>query len=469
MRLRAVPAAAALLGAIGLAAPARAQAVNGRASVALSGSYNQTFTDDPYPTKLTQAGPAVSIAPSGVLLIDTPLTAHTLTYAFSLSLPFTTDVTLVAAPLQYSHRFTYAGRYTLNELTSMSLGTSFSYTPLSTLGGSGDPSQTPVDSIPIGAAATISAGLTEGLTRQLSESSSLTQNTALTFGAPIDPTAVRAKTIGLTNSLSLSRRFSKDTLGLAAAVGVNFFTAAEGNGGFIDPNTQITDSLTLNWARPWTETLNTALSAGLTQVISPDAPTPTAVQPTGSLSFTYRRELSTLTAQYSHQAMPSLASGSVVFADSATLRFSLPIGQTGLSTSGSGGFTHSSPIAGTASSTLSSPTNVITSDAALTYKPTFAPTLTASLRGSVQRQVDTGDTMTSFTSVSFTSGSLTRVTVSLGLTYSYPSATAAQTVPSFPPALGMTGLMPSDVTTSDRIGVEPDALPDEQPAPATAP
>lgn len=458
MRLRAGPASAVLLGAIGLAAPARAQVVNGKASVALAGSYNQTLTDAPFPTDQTQAGPAVSIAPSGILLIDTPLTTNTLTYAFSLSLPFTREIKLVAAPLQYSHKLTYSGRYNLDEITSMSLGANFSYTPLLTLGGTGDPSQTPVDAIPVGAAASLSAGITEGLSRQLSEAWSLAQATGFTLGAPIDPTMIRSKTISLTNSLTLSKRFTADTLGLAATVGVNYFTAAEGNGGsYTDPATQITDSLTMTWMRPWTEQLTMNVSAGVTQVISPEALTPTSVQPTGSLSFVYRFDITTITASYSHQASPNLASGSVAFTDAATLRFTLPIGSTGLSTSGTGGFTHSEPIGGSGSTTVSSPTNVITSDVALTYKPWFAPMLSASLRGSLQRQVPTDDPTQGFT----------RLSTSLSLTYSYPNTNAAQTATVIPPALGMTGFTPSDVTASDRI--EADAPSEAPPAPETAP
>jgi hypothetical protein len=450
--------AAALLGTIGLAAPARAQRVDGRVSLTMSGAYNQTLTDAPYPTAATQAGPSISMAPSAVLLIDTPLTNHTLTYAFSVALPFTKDIKLVAAPLTYSHRFSYSGRYTVDDLTTVSLGGSFSYAPVNTLSGSGgDPTQTPVDASPVGAAYTLAASLTQGCNRQLSEEWSLTQSSSFSFGAPIDPALIHPKTLGTQDSITLSKRINKETVGVVATAAVNYFTIGEGAGGQItDPNTQITDSLALTWTHPWTDSLSMTLNAGVTQIISPAATTVTSVQPSGSVALNYRFDISTLTAQYAHQASPNLAAGSVAFTDSATLRFSLPIGSTGLSTSGTGGFTHSAPVGGNGTSLVGSPTNVIVSDAALTYKSQRLPSLSLSLRAQLQRQVPTDDPSQGFT----------RVSGSLSLSYSYPAANAAQTVPAMAPALGMPGFTPEDFASSDRPGVDPEPPPEPTPAPA---
>lgn len=448
-------AALALIGAMSVAAPARAQHVEGRFSLTASGSYNTVISDSPYPTALTLAGPSASLSPSGVLLIDSPRTENTLSYALTLNVPFTKDFQLTGAPISYSNRFSYSGRYELSERTSGTFLLSFAHTPQNVLGVSSDPTQTLLDPVPSGARYLLALSIQQGLTRQLSPSLSLQQTNGVNLNDPVNPLLITPKAIAVQNAVALSRSFAVDTVGFTLSVGTTHFTVSEGSGGaVVDPRTQITNNLALTWSRPLTTSLSLSAQAGATQIISPATATPTAIQPSGSLTFNYRLDPATLSAGYSHMATPNLLTSTVNFTDSATLRFSLPIGMTGLSAMGSGGFTHMEPLG---ASTLS-PTNTYLGDVSLTYHPTKAPTLAISARIQVSRQSGGSDAL----------GNFTRFSTALNLTYSYPSALAAMVAPPQAPSLGSTPYVPGASSAPSRMYQEP-AGGGEAPAPEPSP
>jgi hypothetical protein len=450
MRLRRDVAAAALIGVSSFAMPAEAQYVSWRTSLTGSGNYSYSLTDAPYPDAQTFAGPSVSLSPSLILLFDTPLTTNTLTYAFSLTLPFDKDLKLATGPLSYSNRLSYSGRYQLSEVSNVSLSLSGSHSPTRTTGFGGDASETQIDPVPAGASYLLSVSATESFTRQFDGGMSALQSTGLNLNAPFDPLVNQARTIGISNSLTFSRAFESHTLGVVASVAVSYFTLSEtAGGGVVDPHTGITDSLSLTWSHPLTPTLTTSAMLGVTQIINPGTETPTAVSPSGNASLTYNLDFATMTLTLAHGAAPNLVTGSVNFTDSGTLRFNLPIGQTGLSTSGTGGFTHMTPLG-----SLSSPTNIFLGDLSLSYHAAALPSLTLSGRASLQRQL-AGD-----------SSGFTRLTTSLSLAYSYPSATTAQVQANLPPALGATPYVPgASAPPEDR----PFDVPPEEPQPEPTP
>jgi hypothetical protein len=453
MRLRRSVAAAALLGATSLAAPARAQHFDGRASLTAGVTYNQTLTDAPYPTALTTAGPSVTLGPSAVLIYDTPLTNNTLTYSLTVGVPFTKQLQTNASSINYTNRLAYSGRFTLSELSTMTATLAVNHSPLHTLGIGADPSQAAADPVPAGAAYLLGVQAGEGFNRQLSQQLSLTQAASFTFNAPFDPLVISARTIGGQLSLGLNKQFDADTLGIQLAAAATYFTAGEtAGGGVTDPTLQMTNSLQLTYSRPLTELLTLAISAGASQVVNLSQPTPTAVQPTGTLAITYHLDLATATLNYAHMAAPNLATNSVNFTDSGTLRFSMPLGQTGLTGTGSAGITHTTPIG-----TGGEQTNVIMSDLSLVWRPISVPTLSLTARGQVQRQVGGGDV----------NGGFTRITTSLNLTYSYPSSNAAQLVPSMAPPVGALPYLTNDPTSTNRRFEGADAPPEAPAQPGT--
>lgn len=441
VRPRLAVAAGAFAGVLGFAAPARAQYVDWRAAFTMSGQYNRQVTDAPYPTAQTLSGPSIGLSPAINLLYDTPRTDNTFTYTFSINVPFTTSFTVKPIPLTYTNRLTYSGRYALSEVTTMSLMGNFSEAPLNSFTSVNDPTEAPIMTTPTGALVMLTATLQEGLTRQLKDSWSLTQSTSAGFGYPIDTALVRARTFTLQSSLTLSKNFAADTLGMTLTNSTNYFTASEGAFGAVAPaHTQLTNAFLGNWTRTFTPSFSSALSIGVTQLINPDGVNKTSAQPSGSLTLNYSRDLATVALSYQHMAMPNLTTGQINFVDTVAARFSLPFGpeKLGLSSSGSAGFTHSTPIGG--DGTPGAPSNVFVADAAANYKPPFAPTLATSLRFQVQRQVPSADPTAAFTAYA----------ISFSLMYAYPTVQAATVLPRMTPVFSVTNATPSDVSSSDR-------------------
>jgi hypothetical protein len=460
MRVRRGAATAALLAALGAPAPARAQhSLAWRASVTLTGAYTQTISDAPYPTAQTFAGPILGLSPSVSALIDTPRTENTLTYGFALSVPFSRELGSTSIPVSFANRFAYTGHYALNEITSATLGAGFTVTPLNGLDVSSDPTTTAIQSVPSGTAYMLSVNATEGIQRQLTERTSFAQAGGFIFGDPIDPTSTPARTYSAQNSFSITRSFSRDSIGGTLASQANFFTAALGPAPImmVTPATSAyANTLAANYVHTFNERFTVAISAGVTQTISPDAATLVVVQPTGTLGLTYSFDLAVAALGYAHQAMPDLLTGTIDFVDMVSMRFSVPVGVTGLVTTGTAGYTHSVPIAGSASSTAVAnalaASNTLLADVALNFTPRQVETLTVGVRGLVARQWSSGDVTDVSTALA---DDLTRYTVSLNFTYSYPNANAARVRPSLTPLYSALAPAPSNVVSTDRFFGDP--------------
>jgi hypothetical protein len=423
MRARRSLAVAALSMASTFARPALAQHFDWRAALTGAATYNKVLTDAPYPTALTTSGPSATLSPSISLVYDTPRTSHTFTYAFGMNFLFTKDFEVAASGISYNNRGNYQGRFQLSEISSITLGISVTHQPARSLSVGSDASQTIIDPVPSSAAYLLGSNLQETFTRQMSEETSLSQNANVLYNSPHNPLLVLPSTLGVQLGFSLQRQFTRDTLGVQVSAQGNYFTIGEGTGGVvIEPRVQFSNSLSLTWNRPFTETLTSALVFGITQVVSPAFENPIAFQPTGSLSLTYRLEPVVISASYAHQGAPNLSTGAVNFMDSGSLRLSVPVGDTGLATSGTGGFTHMLPVG---QSNVGS-SSVFMGDLGLTYRPPISDALSLGLRGQVQRQAGGADASQSFT----------RLSVSFSLTYAYPSANAAQPGPELPPTLG---------------------------------
>ncbi len=455
MRLRRAVASGALAGSLFAAAPARAQYVDWRASIGVSGSYNQSISDSPYPTTQTYAGPALGLTPTIVGVLDTPRTDNTLTYAFTLTAPLSERLATATTPLTYSNRLTYTGRFALSELTTMQLSAGLTQSPITGISTATSPTEAAVETAPTAGQLMLQLNATEGITRQLPDSWTFNHSIAAGFGCPIDPTLIRARTSTVQNAFGISHTFTADTLGITLSNQLTYVTPSEAGNGQVNPDSlEITNTAQANWLRPLTQSLGMAITAGATQVVSPKAETKTLIQPSGSFTLNYGLDPATVSLAYVHNAMPNLATGQTNFMDTGTLRFTAPFAaRTGLSTQGSFGYTRSIPIGG--DGTPQPATHVFVADAALSWAPPFTTVLTGSLRGQFQRQLPTADPTTGFT----------RYSITLTLTYSYPSNTAAPVRPRLSPVQSVQPPSPVEINTSDRLYT--DGF--NGPAPAEAP
>ncbi len=439
-----------MLAALGLAAPARAQYVDWRGSITLTGAYTRTLSNAAVPDALTYAGPSISLSPALVGLLDTPRTENTLTYGVSLTVPFTSQLGVQGSGFSYANRASYSGHYALSELTSLTFGVGVTQAPLYSLVPSQDATSASVQAVPAGVANLITTTVTEGVARAVSETTTFSQSGSFAFGDPIDPTTIRALTYSVSNSFGLTRSFWANTLGITLNNQLNYFTPSEGVAadGSIAPVTPAgsiyVNTLALNWLHPFSERLTGTLVAGVTQTLAPGTASLVAVQPTGSLTMNYEFNIAAAALVVAHVAQTNLATATVSFNDTATLRFSAPIGVTGFIASGSGGYTHAVPIpsaATPAEGALVGPSDVFVADAALAYTPLRVPTLTVGVRGVLTRQVLADSVADSFTSYS----------VALNLTYSYPNATAAMVRPTLAPLYSAQAPAPSDIISTERF------------------
>lgn len=427
---------ASALAMLAVAGPAEAQAVSGRASLSAGTSYSTTLTDAWYPTPMTMAGPSLSLSPSGTLLYDTPLTTNTFTASGSVVLMFTKDLPVKVGRVGYSTRADYAGHFTLSERASTTASLGLTLTPLSGIGGSVESAGAEVTAIPTETAYMLTLNGAQTFAYDLTESLSFNQGASLNSTIPIDPTSLRAFSLMPQVNLGINRRFNEDTVGFTVTGSANSFSNAE-LGGVVSPaHVDIADGATFSWNRNWTETFSTALSLGVTHTVSPSQETPPTVQPTGAVNLNYRFGVIAVSLSTTYQAMPNLATSTTSFSNANTLRISIPIGETGLGVSGTGGYTHQFPPGGGAGHT-----HVATGDVSLSWHPSFASTLGASLRTAINRQLLTTDPLNAFT----------RLSLSLSLSYSYPDAQAAQVPVQFPPALGQMPMRPSGAKNPDRF------------------
>ena len=197
------------------------------------------------------------------------------------------------------------------------------------------------------------------------------------------------------------------------------------------------------------------------------------VQPTGTAALTYSFNMATAALNYAHQAMPNIATGTVNFVDTVSLRFSLPIALTGLIAVGSVGYARMQPLTSAQSSVAAdnvlSTTNVVIGDAALNYQPRRVETLTLGVRGQITRQLASG-TISDTTAA--LEDDLTRYTISLNVTYSYPRANAALVRPSLAPLYSVQAPTPAEIISTDRFFGDPVAGPapaEPAPKPVKAP
>jgi hypothetical protein len=175
--------------------------------------------------------------------------------------------------------------------------------------------------------------------------------------------------------------------------------------------------------------------------------------PSGTAFLTYSREPATISLNYQHVTVPNLGTGQLDDTDAVAARFSMPIGAEtiGLATAGSVGLSRASAIGGDGVRGVTA--DVFVADAAATYVPPFAQTLSAGLRFQIARQVSGSATLPAFTTYG----------VALSLAFSYPSANRARERPRLTPVFSVAPTAPADIVSSDPPRVEARPPPTETP------
>lgn len=449
---------AVLVTAAVLSAPASAQYVSGRFSLTAGATYTRVISDAAFPSALTPSGPALSLGPSGTLLVDTPRTSHVLLYSFTLGIPFTQQLEVPAGALAYTNRTSYTGRFQLTERDTLTLTGNFTHAPARAIVVAGDASETPIDPTVAGATYNLSAGAQEAYAREVSEVLTFTQSAGVMHTSPIDPINTPPRTTAFSLGFALARRVGRDTFGVQASGMLDLVSAQGSAAGVIDARAPGSGALAMTWARPLGEAFSVNAGVGIAQVVSPTSDPRragqliTAVGPTATLTLAYQLDLAVATLSYTHGTAPNLVTGSINFTDGGALRFTQPILDTGLSAAGSAGFTRMTPI----DALEGTPMTTYLGDVSLTYRPPAVPTLTLTARGQAQRQVGGADPVSSYTRLSGT----------FSLSWSWPRADAAQVTPFLPPPSGAMSMLPGAPVGPSRPF---EASPDEPPAPVVAP
>jgi hypothetical protein len=433
-------AAALALATSAKALPAHAQHVEARASLTLTGAYTRSWSDSPTPSALTFAGPSVALSPVLAMLVDTPRTENALGYALSLSLPIVRGPTVNSSSLTYANRVTYLGRYALDELTSMTLGAGLSQSPLDSFVPSQDPTAAPIQTVPAGAANMLAVNVNEGVSRLVTDRTSITQAAAFAYGDPLVPSGIASRTYVAQSALGWTREFLYDTLGMTLTNQYDHFTASPQ----LAASSVLINTLSLDYAHAFSEALSVTLTPGATATVSPGAARSVVVQPSGTATLRYDHRFASAALAFAHQAEPNLATATVAFDDMVTLRFLVPIATTGLVAAGTAGFTRSTPIESAEGRPKPSAANVFLADTALDYYPASEKRFSIGMRAFVARQAFVSDPTSSFT----------RYTLALHVTYAYPSAEAAMVRPALTPGLSVRAPTQSEIVSSDRVTLE---------------
>jgi hypothetical protein len=390
-----------------------------RATASFAGGYGETV-EPAVVVPVSQLGaPFSSLSASASALYDFSTNMKdTLNYSFSANLPLTNDFSLLAIPLSYSNRLDETLRIKLSAKTTLTLGANMTGAPTNTFLASTDPEDTAILAQPTGYAYHLTLSGRESISTTIFGSATAMESTSLLTNIPItSSTNVTPRTYNINNSVTLSRPWTpRDTASVIGSLGVTAFTYGEGNPNVIDPRESLTGQISARLKHQWTATLSTSGTLGLMAVTSSSAYQP-LFGPTGSATLTYSTEVGNLSLNYSYRPQLNVYLASISIVNQGTLRLSLPVPGTDLAASGSMGILYGEQIQ--TDGTLSLPYDTLSADAGLTWSPSiFITGLTATARYQYSKN-DRNDDPTQ---------SSTRLTVSLGLSYSYSNGPPGKTI-----------------------------------------
>jgi hypothetical protein len=411
---------------------------------------------------VVRAAPFASFAGALGLLYETPRSDYSLLSSATLTLPITSAATAAQLPPLFSARSTFLGHIALNDRTGLSLTGSLSALPNNPLVNAVDASSTAVDTSGLTEGYNLSTNVLEVLTREISERDRLVETANVTYNFPYNPdtnNGFKATTLNLRGSLAWSREWLNDNGSLALNVAYTYFGASQ-TANATDttaPNSVLNNSLVATWSRELAPGLSSGVDLGILQSVAVDAGGISIYTPTGGARLSYAFDPATASLSYTHGAMVNIFTSSVNLNDQITLRGALPLADSGLSLTGSTGYSRSTPLSTNLS--FGTPSNILLADLELAYVPPKYPRLIASLRGTFNRQIAESTTATDN---SFVAG-FTRFAVNINLAFTFPDARAATISRRLAPAYVPTPLLGSDNTPAP--GVQPKPIELELPEP----
>lgn len=313
-----------------------------------------TGTPGPEGSFLTQVGP-------GVLVVHTtPRATYRAGYTFTASFS--------EGPVTYAHQLSAGALFVTSPTTDVSLGGTASLGQVITLVRSQGASSTQAQALPSGGTLVGSAGVEQGLSKELSEVLRLSQRASFVATSPLGvetPASFTPATIFFTRSwdfnasVGLYRVWKRDALGAELRGG--YLLAADVT---VDPvpvlRHQVTSTLVAQWFHDLGTFWSSQIDLGLVHVASRgDEVTEVApgafarvgaggqiIQPAGLAALRYAREEGQAELSYAHGAQANPYLGQIFLTDAVTLRGGLPLGQTtNLVLSSSIGYQHATELA----------------------------------------------------------------------------------------------------------------------------
>jgi hypothetical protein len=468
MLVRRGVATVAFAGLLSSPALARAQAFTVNPSVTIAGGYsaNKIIPHNPLSNPSIRLGPFLSLAPSLALVYETPRTTQSLQATAGVTLPLNpatitvpegSEAAFSDESFTYNVRLAYSNRIQLSELTTLNLGLAGSAVPVNPTIGGLDAYSAPLEETLNIFAYNFSLNGQESLTRELSPESRVVQLTNVTYTYPFNVDPIRPTTLNVRNSLAVTQDWTRDTGTLTLTIGYTRFGIGEGTTGAVTEATdEFTNSLVATWQRLLTPSLTSSVDFGVLQAVSPQSTVGQIYQPIGGASLAYELAFAAASLSYIHNAAPNIFTATINLNDQVALRAAVPVAATGFGIEGSVGFTHSRPIA--LNSVAGGGTDSFLADVAVTYSPPPIPKLSASIRGTYDRQTPIDDPLAGFT----------RLSLIANVAFSFPDAQAAAIQRRVAPAYTPTPVLGSDSTPSPGVQPRPIEIEESEATPLPA-
>jgi hypothetical protein len=358
-----------------------------------------------------------SITPAIELVLETPRTTNTLTYAFNYRFYF---VHHEANAISNSVAYTLGA--TVSRNVEFTFGLSGAQTQLSAFDVVGSGQTARPLATPTGNNYLLTGVVNESLsvaTSELdnfSEGASFSATDNIPNGGSMSSTSTNTETQTYLASATLNydHSFERDTLGATIGSDAGIFPVTATGGVLTPAHVDLVHRATLDWHHDFNEDWSSSISGGALVAYEAETLSPTW-QPTGTATLNYENRRGSAALEYAHSAQPNVLLGEMTLADAVTLDGSIPLAATGLDITGSSEFLASRPLL--AEGGFGQTTYSVLVDAALGYQKDPLP-LRFELRYQLNRQFALSDPIPGQPAVP----EIRRTNVELDVTYFFPHA-----------------------------------------------
>jgi hypothetical protein len=291
-----------------------------------------------------------SITPAIELIVETPRTTNTFSYAFDYHFFF-----LHHEANAVSNTVGYTFAAALSPTVDFTLGLSGAQTQLSVFDVTGTADQARPLATPSGNNYLFTGVVNQAFTVAASDLDTFAEGAAFTANDNVPngqtvmpgttPTPSTQTYLG-SSTLSYSHSFEYDTLGTTIGNEIGLFPETATGGVTTPAHADLVHRATIDWHRDWSPSWSTSISAGAMVAYVAAKPEPKA-QPDVRASVDYETDLGSAGLEYSHSAQPNVLLGVMTLADSGLLHGEIPIKQTGFDLDGSAEFLASRPLLAT--------------------------------------------------------------------------------------------------------------------------